>query len=200
MKDVDKSKNYRFFKESLFELMEVLQQSRELEATVEAAGKTLLQVLEKGCKLLTCGNGGSAADALHLAEELVGRYNKERRGLPAICLNADVTALTCIANDYGYDRIFSRQVEALGKQGDILVGFSTSGNSANVLAAFQLAREMGIVTIFLGGKTGGLSKGLCDFDIIVPSQTTARIQEVHTFILHQWLEAIDVHDWDHLKP
>src|SRR5262249_8518219 len=124
-----------------------------------------------------------------------GRYNLERRGLPAVCLNADVTALTCIGNDYGYDRVFSRQVEALGRPEDVLVGFSTSGNSPNVLAAFRLAHEIGLTTIFLGGKDGGLAKGLCDHEIVIPSKTTARIQEVHTLILHQWLEAIDATDW-----
>ncbi|WP_419788555.1 D-sedoheptulose-7-phosphate isomerase [Mucilaginibacter sp. SP1R1] len=152
-----------------------------------------------GGKLLTCGNGGSAADALHLSEELVGRYQAERRSLPAICLNADVTAITCIGNDYGFEQIFSRQVHGLGKPNDILVGFSTSGNSANVLAAFEQARRQGIVTIYLGGKKGGAMKGTCDHEIIVPSNTTARIQEVHTFILHQWLELLDTADWNTLN-
>ena len=105
------------FEESLVELQAVLERSKQLQAAVESAGTALLKALQNGNKLLTCGNGGSAADALHLSEELVGRYNLERRGLPSICLNADVTAITCIANDYGYDRLFSRQVEALGKRG-----------------------------------------------------------------------------------
>src|SRR5689334_9137654 len=125
------------FRDSLEELTALLADSYSLENAVIRAGDAILASLRRGGKLLTCGNGGSAADALHLAEELVGRYNAERRGLPAVCLNADVTALTCIGNDYGYDRVFSRQVEALGRPEDVLVGFSTSGNSPNVLAAFH---------------------------------------------------------------
>ena len=149
--------------------------------------------------MLTCGNGGSAADALHLAEELVGRFKKDRRALPAICLNADVTALTCIGNDYGFDALFSRQVEALGRPGDVLAGFSTSGNSRNVNAAFAAARRQGLVTILLSGRDGGAARALADHPLVVPSQTTARIQEVHTLILHQWLEAIDAADWSCLN-
>ncbi len=188
------------FSDSVRELSTVLSQSAALESAVHQAGDAILTTLKRGNKLLTCGNGGSAADALHLAEELVGRYKAERRGLPAICFSADVTALTCIGNDYGYEATFSRQLEALGKTGDILVGFTTSGNSSNVLAAFRLAKKLGITTVFLGGKDGGAAAGLCDMEIIVPSATTARIQEVHTVILHQWLEAIDATDWSSLLP
>ncbi len=183
------------FRVSLQELSSVLAVSSDLETAVDQAGETILLCLRRGGKLLTCGNGGSAADALHLAEELVGRYNAERRALPAICLNADVTALTCIGNDYGYDQVFSRQVEALGRPGDVLVGFTTSGNSPNVIAAFHRAHDLEMTTILVGGKDGGLAKGLCKHAIIVPSFTTARIQEVHTVILHQWLESIDAADW-----
>ena len=186
------------FTESLEELRSVLTASTALAPVVATVGETILASLRQGGKLLTCGNGGSAADALHLAEELVGRYKLERRALPAICLNSDVTALTCIGNDYGYDAIFSRQVEALGRRGDVLVGFTTSGNSANVLAAFAAARARGITTVLLSGKDGGKARTQCDFSLIVPSATTARIQEVHTLILHQWLEGIDAADWTQL--
>ena len=186
------------FSQSVTELISVLNKCEQIDQVVTAAGDAILNAILQGGKLLTCGNGGSAADALHLAEELVGRYKHERRGLPAICLNADVTALTCIGNDYGYEQIFTRQVEALGNAKDILVGFTTSGNSPNVLSAFARAKQMGIKTIFLGGKDGGKAKGLCDFDIIIPSDTTARIQEIHTLILHQWLEKIDATDWSNL--
>ncbi|MES2775206.1 MAG: D-sedoheptulose 7-phosphate isomerase [Bacteroidota bacterium] len=189
---------YPSFTESASELQQVLTASIGLHNVVTNAGNAIVKSLQLGGKLLTCGNGGSAADALHLAEELVGRYKAERRGLPAICLNSDVTAITCIGNDYGYDKIFSRQVEALGKSNDILVGFSTSGNSPNVLEAFSEARKRNITTIVLGGKDGGKAKGLCDFEITVPSNTTARIQEIHTLILHQWLEEIDATDWSNL--
>lgn len=186
------------FTESLEELRSVLTASTVLAPVVTTVGEAILASLRQGGKLLTCGNGGSAADALHLAEELVGRYKIERRALPAICLNSDVTALTCIGNDYGYDAIFARQVEALGRRGDVLVGFTTSGNSANVLAAFAAARARGITTVLLSGKDGGKARTQCDYPIIVPSATTARIQEVHTLVLHQWLEAIDAADWTQL--
>jgi len=184
---------------SVTELIETLNSSLFLEETITETCSVIINAIQNGGKLLTCGNGGSAADALHLSEELVGRYNKERRGLPAICLNADVTALTCIGNDYGYDYLFSRQVEALGRPNDVLVGFTTSGNSANVLAAFQKAKEYSIVTIMLSGKDGGKAKGTCDYELIIPSNNTARIQEIHTLILHQWLEEIDVTDWSTIK-
>ena len=184
---------------SVTELIETLNSSLFLEETITETCSVIINAIQNGGKLLTCGNGGSAADALHLSEELVGRYNKERRGLPAICLNADVTALTCIGNDYGYDYLFSRQVEALGRPNDVLVGFTTSGNSANVLAAFKKAKEYGIVTIMLSGKDGGKAKGTCDYELIIPSNNTARIQEIHTLILHQWLEEIDVTDWSTIK-
>jgi len=183
------------FKESIRELGAVLEGTVALAPQVDAAGAGIIEALAAGGKLLTCGNGGSAADAMHLAEELVGRYRRERRALPAICLNADPTILTCICNDYGYEKVFSRGIEALGKAGDVLVGFTTSGNSANVLAAFATAKSLGITTVLLGGRDGGKALGTCDFEIIVPSLNTARIQEVHTLVLHQWLEAIDARDW-----
>lgn len=185
----------RTFAESLRELSEVLAACEFLEPTMTAVAAAILKSLQQGGTLLTCGNGGSAADALHLAQELVGRYLRERRALPAICLCADTTALTCIGNDYGYDQVFARGVEALGKKGDVLVAFSTSGNSPNVLAAFASARRIGVTTVLVGGKDGGKAAAECDFALIVPSNYIARIQEVHTLILHQLLEAIDSHDW-----
>ena len=183
------------FKDSVAELQSVLSASLSLEEAVTAAGQAILESLIKGGKLLTCGNGGSAADAMHLAEELVGRYNRERRALAAICLNADPTAITCICNDYGYEHVFSRGIEALAKPGDVLVGFTTSGNSTNVIRAYEAAKKIGVTTILLSGKDGGKAKGSCDHEIIVPSNNTARIQEVHTLVLHQWLEKLDDHEW-----
>ncbi|MEY5020146.1 MAG: hypothetical protein RLZ22_1234 [Verrucomicrobiota bacterium] len=183
------------FHESIAELRAALQASESLAPQVESAGQAILQSLKNGGKLLTCGNGGSAADAMHLAEELIGRYSRDRRALPAICLNADPTAITCICNDYGYEKVFSRGIEALGKADDVFVGFTTSGNSANVLAAFAAAKNLGITTILLAGKDGGKARGICDHEIIVPSQSTSRIQEIHTLVLHQWLEVIDATDW-----
>ncbi|MDP4625631.1 MAG: SIS domain-containing protein [Akkermansiaceae bacterium] len=188
------------FKDSAQELGKVLEASLAMAPAVEKAGEAIVQAILAGGKLLTCGNGGSAADALHLAEELVGRYSVERRALPALCLNADATAITCICNDYGYEHVFSRGVEALGKPGDVIVGFTTSGNSANVIAAFEVAAKRGVTTILLAGKDGGAARGTCDHEIIVPSSNTARIQEVHTLVLHQWLEAIDATPWPETLP
>ncbi|MEP2775470.1 MAG: SIS domain-containing protein [Luteolibacter sp.] len=188
------------FKDSVEELGKVLEASLAMAPAVEKAGEAIVQAILAGGKLLTCGNGGSAADALHLAEELVGRYSVERRALPALCLNADATAITCICNDYGYEHVFSRGVEALGKPGDVIVGFTTSGNSANVIAAFEVAAKRGVTTILLAGKDGGAARGTCDHEIIVPSTNTARIQEVHTLVLHQWLEAIDATPWPETLP
>ncbi len=181
------------FQDAVSELRDVLDRLDELSAAVEITGNLLVQSLDSGHKLLTCGNGGSAADALHMAEELTGRYLRERRALPAICLNADVTALTCIGNDYGFERIFSRQIEALGQAGDVLVAFSTSGNSRNIILALETARTKGLITILVSGKDGGSAKPLSDHALVVPSATTARIQEVHTLVMHQWLEAIDLY-------
>lgn len=183
------------FKESLNELARLAAACESLTEAVDASGAAILSALRNGNKLMTCGNGGSAADALHLAEELVGRYSRERRALAGLCLNADPTAITCICNDYGYEHVFSRAVEALGKAGDVLVGFTTSGNSGNVLKAFEAAAKSGITTVLLSGKDGGRARGLCDHEIVVPSDNTARIQEIHTLVLHQWLEVIDSHPW-----
>ena len=182
--------------DSIDELTAVLAAARALAPAVESAATTIVACLKQGGRILTCGNGGSAADALHLAEELVGRYSRERRALAGLCLNADPSAITCICNDYGYEHVFSRGVEALGRPGDVLVGFTTSGNSPNVLEAFAAAKRSGIHTVLLSGKDGGKARGTCDTEIIVPSHNTARIQEIHTLILHQWLESVDATPWD----
>ena len=150
-----------------------------------------VQTLRAGGKILSCGNGGSAADAMHLAEELVGRYRSNRRSLPGVCLTADATALTCIANDFGFDEVFARQVEGLGAKGDLLVCFSTSGNSPNILRALDAAQLRGVKTVALLGKDGGKAKGRADFELIVGSGDTARVQEAHTLILHALLEVVE---------
>lgn len=188
------------FKQSLEELSALTTACVILAPAVEASGMAILECLKRGNKLMTCGNGGSAADALHLAEELVGRYSRERRALAGLCLNADPTAITCICNDYGYEHVFSRGVEALGKPGDVLVGFTTSGNSENVIRAFEAARKLGITTVLLAGKDGGRALGTCNHEIIIPSTNTARIQEMHTLVMHQWLEMIDATDWPDTLP
>jgi D-sedoheptulose 7-phosphate isomerase len=147
--------------------------------------------LRRGCKILICGNGGSAADAQHFAAELTGRYLKERRALAAIALSTDTSALTCIGNDYGFEQIFSRQVEALGRPGDLLVAISTSGNSPNVIQAVAAAHGLGMRTLGLLGREGGKLKALVDDALVVPSPVTARIQELHQMTYHFWCEVLD---------
>ncbi len=158
---------------------------------VEQASHMLIDTLKNGNKILLCGNGGSAADAQHIAAELTGRYKTERGGLPGIALTTDTSALTAIGNDYGYDKIFQRQFEALARQGDLLIGISTSGNSANVLSALSTAKKMGCKTIGFSGKDGGAMNEVCDLNIVVPSNDTPRIQEMHILIGHTLCQAVD---------
>jgi len=158
---------------------------------IVAQAADMAERLKRGCRILVCGNGGSAADAQHFAAELSGRYVKERRALAGIALTVDTSALTAIANDYGFDRVFSRQVEAIGRPGDLLVAISTSGNSANVILAVEAAKELGLRTLGLLGRDGGRLKDLCDDALVVPSPVTARIQEIHMMTYHFWCEAID---------
>ena len=159
--------------------------------SIEEASKLVSQTLLNGHKVLLCGNGGSAADAQHIAAELSGRYKTERRGLPGIALTTDTSALTAIANDFGYDRIFDRQVEALANEGDLLIGISTSGNSANVVSALTLAKEMGCTTLGMSGRDGGAMNEVCTLNLVVPSSDTPRIQEMHILIGHIICQAVD---------
>ena len=154
--------------------------SEELEKIVQIC----VESLQAKGKIIFCGNGGSAAQAQHLAAELVGRYKLERRALSALSLTVDTSNITAIGNDYGYTDIFRRQLEGLGRKGDVLIGLSTSGNSSNVVLAFELAREMGITTIALTGELGGKMKELSDICITVPSRETNHIQEMHIIIGH----------------
>jgi D-sedoheptulose 7-phosphate isomerase len=151
----------------------------------------LIDAFSKGNKLLIFGNGGSASDAQHIAAELVGRFIKERAGLPAIALNTDTSILTSVGNDYGYESVFSRQIEALSKPGDVVMGISTSGNSKNVVKALKIASTLSCQTVGLLGKDGGEIKEITDINIIVPSDSTARIQEMHILIGHMLCEAVD---------
>ena len=160
---------------------------------VEAVARAICDAFASGNRLYTMGNGGSAADALHFAEELLGRFRRDRRPLPASSFVADPTGLTCISNDYGWDNVFARQVQGLVKSGDIVVGISTSGNSENVVRAMHAAKELGAVTIALSGSTGGKLAGMVDHLLNVPSTTTARIQEMHILIIHLLCERVD--DW-----
>lgn len=162
-----------------------------MEEPLEKASALIVDALKNGNKILLCGNGGSAADAQHIAAELTGRYKTERKGLPGIALTTDTSALTAIGNDYGYDRIFDRQVEALANTGDLLIGISTSGNSQNVVSALSLAQEMGCKTVGLSGRDGGVMNEVCDINIIVPSDNTPRIQEMHILFGHIICQIID---------
>ncbi len=156
----------------------------ECVGTIEKIGTVLTEALKKGNKLLFCGNGGSAADAQHIAAELVGRFCQERKALAAIALTTDTSILTCLGNDYGYEFIFSRQVEALGQSGDVLIGITTSGNSQNVLGAIQVAKARGLTTVALTGRGGGKIARLADVSLVVPSSNTQRVQESHITIGH----------------
>ncbi|WP_120945032.1 D-sedoheptulose 7-phosphate isomerase [Helicobacter labacensis] len=162
-----------------------------LGAEIEGAVLLLIEALKGGNKILICGNGGSAADAQHFAAELTGRYKAQRQGLAAIALSTDTSALTAIANDYSYSAVFARQVEALGRKGDYLVGISTSGNSDNVLLALQKAQELGLGTVGLSGNQGGKMRALCDCHLIVPSNDTPRIQEMHILLIHLLCDRIE---------
>jgi len=144
--------------------------------------------LKSGNTIFWCGNGGSAAESSHLAVELIGRFKNNRRPLPSISLNADTSALTCIANDFGYDEIFARQLEGLAKRGDVLVVLSTSGKSENILRALRKAKEIGVTSIALLGKGGGQAVDIADYSIVVDSNETARIQEIHLLLGHTFCE------------
>ncbi len=160
-------------------------------SAVSSAADAVVSALRNGGKVLVAGNGGSAADAQHFVAEIVGRFQKERRGLPAIALSTNTSSLTAIANDYAYDDVFARQVEALGRKGDIFFGISTSGNSPNIVKALEAAKGLGIFTVGLLGKGGGKCKDLCDIAIVVPHNTTARIQEVHILVIHAICAVVD---------
>lgn len=147
--------------------------------------------LENGNKIFFCGNGGSAADSQHLAAEFVGRFQTERNSLPAISLTTDTSILTSIGNDYGFEHIFARQIEGLGKQGDVLVGISTSGKSKNVLLAMEEAKKIGLTTISFTGNDGGYLKDVCDYCLNVSHEKTARVQEAHIFMGHILCELLD---------
>lgn len=168
-----------------------LKVARDCGPAIIAAAKAMSDCLRAGSKLLFFGNGGSAADAQHLAAEFVGRFVLERRGLPAVALTTDSSILTAVGNDYGFDRIFSRQIEALGQAGDVAIGLSTSGNSPNVVAALQQARRQNLKTIGLAGRDGGQLRHCSDIPLVVASPNTARVQECHITIGHLLCELVE---------
>jgi D-sedoheptulose 7-phosphate isomerase len=175
------------------QLQNDLETLREHEATMEALALRLIDAFQNGRKLLTCGNGGSSAEAAHLAEEFTGRFYRERPSLPGLCLSIDGTLLTCIGNDYGFDDVFSRQVQSLGQPGDVLVAFTTSGNSENVVRALHAGKDRGLVTAIFSGKSGGKARGMADYEFIVQSKnpSSMRVQECHQLLLHVLCERVE---------
>jgi D-sedoheptulose 7-phosphate isomerase len=173
----------------LDEHIELAGRMRELLPQVEAIAAAIVRVYEGGGRLYTFGNGGSAADAQHLSGELLGRFKRERRPLAAQALSADPSTVTCIANDYSFDDLFARQLEALAGPGDIAIGYTTSGRSENVVRGLRTARERGAVTVLFGG--GGPARDQADHALVVPSQSTARTQEMHLLLMHLIIERVD---------
>jgi D-sedoheptulose 7-phosphate isomerase len=180
----------RHFRESIA----VKESSLSLAPIIAAAGRLMADRLGRGSKILSCGNGGSAADAQHFAAELLGRFERERAGMPAVALTTDTSALTAISNDYGYEDVFAKQVAALGADGDVLLAISTSGNSENVLRAIHVAHAKGMRVVALTGRDGGsMARALekTDYEIRVPAERTCRIQEVHLLAIHCLCDVID---------
>lgn len=168
------------------------QASLALAPVIEAAGREIVEAVRRGNRIFVCGNGGSAADAQHFAAELVGRFERERRGVAAHALTTDTSLLTALANDHGYDAVFERQVTALGARGDVLVAISTSGESESVVRAVEAAQRLGMASIVLVGRGGGrLARVPGVIVVCVPSDRTCRIQEVHTMVVHIWAQMVD---------
>jgi len=169
----------------------LLRRLEPLLATVDAVGARLVRAFAEGGRVYTFGNGGSSVDAQHFAEELVGRFARERRPLPAQSLAVDAAALTCIANDYSFDQVFERQVRAFVREGDVVLAFTTSGRSPNVVRGLAAARDAGATTVLLGGGDGGPAAEHADHALVVPSEATARVQEMHVLLLHLLVDHVD---------
>jgi D-sedoheptulose 7-phosphate isomerase len=176
---------------SLADTIRTFESLKQIRAEIDRAAELIISTLKNGKKLLVCGNGGSAAEAQHFSTELVGRYFKNRRSLPAISLNADGSLVTCIGNDYGFDFAFSRQVEGLAQPGDLVVGITSSGNSPNILNALNKARELKLNSIAFLGRGGGKAKGLATVDLIIPGDSGRSAQEAHLFLIHHFCDLID---------
>ena len=181
----------KHFEEAIQEHLRVIESVRELVPTLERIAAIMSRAILDGKKILWCGNGGSAADSQHLAAELVGRFGRERRALPSIALTTDTSILTAIGNDYGYEHVFKRQVEALCGAGDVVIGISTSGNSRNVCLALEAARSLGAHTIAFTGNSGGTMAGIADMALRISSTETPRIQEGHTLCGHMLCDYVE---------
>ena len=177
-----KAKN--LYNQNLQQHLDVVNASKDLDAIIYQSILLLTESITKGGKIIFCGNGGSAADSQHLASEFTGRFIKDREPIASLALTTDSSALTCISNDYSYEQVFARQLKAIGKEGDVFVGISTSGNSNNIIEAIKVAKDIGIKTISLLGNDGGAMKDLGDLSITIPSDVTARIQEMHILVGH----------------
>ena len=176
---------------ALAEHLELAGRLEPLLPQVDAVGRLLVETLGAGGRVYTFGNGGSSLDANHLAEELVGRFKRERRPLPALSLASDAAAITCIANDYSFEEVFERQVRGFVREGDVVLAFSTSGRSPNIVRGLAAAKELGATTVLFGGGDGGPAAAQADHALVVPSDSTARIQELHVFFLHAVIDRID---------
>jgi len=179
------------FDAQLAETLKTFQSLATLRPQIDRAGQMILSTLRASRKLLVCGNGGSAAEAQHFATELVGRYAKTRRALPAVALTADGSLLTCIANDFGYNGVFARQLSGLAQSGDLLVVFTSSGNSPSILAVLAEAKKLGLDSLAFLGRGGGKAKGLATCELIVPGASGSAAQEAHLFLIHHFCELID---------
>ncbi|HKB91815.1 MAG TPA: SIS domain-containing protein [Opitutaceae bacterium] len=179
------------FEASLQETLRTFQALTTIRPQIDQAGQLILATLQAGKKLILCGNGGSAAEAQHFSTELVGRYAKNRRALPAIALTADGSLITCIGNDYGYDEIFTRQISGLAQSGDLVVVLTSSGNSPNILSALREAQKLGLKSVAFLGRGGGKAKGMATVDLIIPGNSGASAQESHLFLIHHFCELID---------
>jgi len=179
------------FEASLAETVGTLQALSSIRPAIDAAGQLILDTLRHDKKLLVCGNGGSAAEAGHFTTELVGRYAKTRASLPAISLSADGSLVTCIGNDFGFDHIFSRQIAGLAHQGDLVVVFTSSGNSPNILAALSEAKSLGLQSLAFLGRGGGKAAGLATVELVIPGESGAAAQEAHLFLVHHFCRLID---------
>lgn len=179
------------FQEAQETLNAFLADEQQMSRIADAA-EAMIQCIKQGGKIFSCGNGGSHCDAMHFAEELTGRYRNNRPGIPAIAIS-DSSHITCVGNDYGYDAVFSRYLEALGKPGDIVLGISTSGNSQNILSALETAKKIGMLTVGLTGKTGGRMASICDIEIRAPhSEYADRAQEIHIKVIHSLIDSIEI--------
>jgi len=174
-----------------YETKQSIYKDEELLSKIELVARKCILLYKDGKKTILAGNGGSAADAQHIAAELVGRYGFDRPSIPSLALTTDTSNLTAIGNDYGYDKVFSRQLEGMGQDGDLFIGISTSGNSANIINAFKSAKEKSIITVALVGKDGGEMAKIADISLVVPSSSTPRIQEAHILIGHILCDIIE---------